>query len=475
MASDMSLAANNLACDVVEGNPDLYGIGIRIGVYLQWITAWINLLVDPLSAQSVYDVNSVFVFAILVATMIASFTTDSPIQPIETHIMLQITLGFFITTLSTFGFRLYFLQPASIAESKEQVRGVLEALAAAGQIILTPGGIIRLVTGKLTFPLHLFAPLKPSHLSWSGVFWRTLTVVMLAAVNIWLWFASEPNYRLTGQNCDPPFIFLFSRQQLTGHVVGFCKAVSILIAVVVVPPFWILLQLTKRLIYHSFMALYRDLLYMVAPEAPERLRTSMERINSFLDRNTIPLARVPRRIFVAGTALNTPALQFRGALDLIEFMSKPKEETIRFSDILKIMVYLGRGRVEEHRITSTETESKELPSKKKVPDYEDYWFCFLWNVVVVFAIVWFILSIEFTLLWNNVEGINSIASTGQLIPLVIGCVSTGQVIKKVILLGLAKKYDDWADMTVDVTTDFVGKQETLKIRNTKTTLGDEAR
>ncbi|OTB01056.1 hypothetical protein M426DRAFT_26041 [Hypoxylon sp. CI-4A] len=166
-----------LGCEVIQGNPDFYGLGIRISVYLQWVTTWINFVVDPQSAQAAYDINSVFVFALLVATMIATLAEEPTIQPVETHIMLQFVLGFFVTTLSTFGLR----YPASSSEQ--------------------------------------------------------LPVCMLVATNIWLWFASQSNYRLAGQTCDPPFIFTFSKQQLSGPIVNFCKAVSIIIAVVVYPPF----------------------------------------------------------------------------------------------------------------------------------------------------------------------------------------------------------------------------------------------
>lgn len=54
------------------------------------------------------------------------------------------------------------------------------------------------------------------------------------------------------------------------------------------------------------------------------------------------------------------------------------------------------------------------------------------------AIAWFILSIEFTLRWNDIRGVHSINNTGQLIPFVIGCVNASQVIKKAMLLVLAK-------------------------------------
>jgi len=61
-----------------------------------------------------------------------------------------------------------------------------------------------------------------------------------------------------------------------------------------------------------------------------------------------------------------------------------------------------------------------------------------WNIGIVLSIVWFILSVELTLSWNRFEGINDIGSPGQLIPLIIGCVSTSIAIKKLMLLGVSE-------------------------------------
>ena len=65
-------------------------------------------------------------------------------------------------------------------------------------------------------------------------------------------------------------------------------------------------------------------------------------------------------------------------------------------------------------------------------------FCLIWNAVVVLSIVWFIVSIETTIRWNNIRGVNTITSTGQLLPLVLGGVSMARVLKRVLLLALGK-------------------------------------
>jgi hypothetical protein len=52
--------------------------------------------------------------------------------------------------------------------------------------------------------------------------------------------------------------------------------------------------------------------------------------------------------------------------------------------------------------------------------------------------VWFVLSIELTLYWNDVQGVNTIQSTGQLIPFIIGVVSSAQALKKVTITTIKK-------------------------------------
>ncbi|KAI0884986.1 uncharacterized protein GGS22DRAFT_136864 [Annulohypoxylon maeteangense] len=450
----MSSPAEPPNCELIEGNPDFYGLGIRIGVYLQWITAWVSLLVDPLSAQSVYDVNSVFVFAILVATMIATFANSPTIQPIETYIMLQFCLGFFVTTLSTFGLRLHLLRPSSVAELLRNLDRLKRAVRASLQDSTWFSVMWRIARNKIKLPLNYISPLKPYHLSWSGVFWRTTTVCVLTAVNIWLWFASQPNYRLANQTCDPPFVFFFSRQQLDGAIVGFFKTVSIFILIIVILPFLVLFQLTIRIMHNAIMALYRDLLHYMIPEAPQRLKQPLDRINSIFNSFGLDPATLS---------------QFTGSFDVLDFLSKPSEETYRFSDVLKLIVYLGRGKDGERRVVEAQAKSGNTPPYDRAY-YLNRRFCLLWNVYVVLSIIWFILSIEFTLSWNNIQGVNSIDSAGQLIPFVIGAVSTLQVMKKVILLGLSKKYDDGVEVTVDASIDLVGTQGTFKILKTRSTL-----
>ncbi|CAH0050646.1 unnamed protein product [Clonostachys solani] len=108
-------------CEPLEGNADFYGLGIRIGFYLQWITTYLNFLFKLEPACMLYTTNSVFVFALAIALVVA-YVEGSP--PIEIHLMLHISLGFFMTSLSTMRIRHWFQDPRLIDEFVGRLAGM---------------------------------------------------------------------------------------------------------------------------------------------------------------------------------------------------------------------------------------------------------------------------------------------------------------------------------------------------------------
>ena len=93
-------------CEPFDGNADFYGLGIRIGIYFQWFLAWLSMLLDLESAESMLDVNVAFVFTLVIATIIFACYNSAAI---EIYIMLQILFGFPVIVLSTFGIRVWLM------------------------------------------------------------------------------------------------------------------------------------------------------------------------------------------------------------------------------------------------------------------------------------------------------------------------------------------------------------------------------
>ena len=111
-------------CDSFAGNPDFYGLGIRLGVYLQLFSSWISNTLNPEVISDNHAANTIFLLAILIAIVQGAATTDQQIKPIEVWIMLQICFAFSLTVLSLFGFRVQFYRPSSIPKLLEAVRGL---------------------------------------------------------------------------------------------------------------------------------------------------------------------------------------------------------------------------------------------------------------------------------------------------------------------------------------------------------------
>ena len=102
-----SLVARDV-CDGFTGNADLYGLGIRVGIYLQWISSLLTNVFLPHGISDSLDTNSIFLFALFVATA-SSTNPRGGLHPVEGFIVLQLSFGFLLSVLSIGGLRLTLL------------------------------------------------------------------------------------------------------------------------------------------------------------------------------------------------------------------------------------------------------------------------------------------------------------------------------------------------------------------------------
>ena len=76
------------------GNSDIYGLGIRLGVYLQWIATFVSYQLLEDSIDSVFTANWVFLFATMIATLVITASRSSyNTYSAEVIIMLYIIVG----------------------------------------------------------------------------------------------------------------------------------------------------------------------------------------------------------------------------------------------------------------------------------------------------------------------------------------------------------------------------------------------
>ncbi|KAF7559907.1 hypothetical protein G7046_g4233 [Stylonectria norvegica] len=456
--------AGELSCVPLDGNSDLYGRGIRIGIYLQWVSSWILILVEPMSTQSVYEVNSTFVFAVVVATIIARDT----MHPIETYLMLQIALGFYVTTLGTFGVRAQLLNPSRLQGITDKFRNsferVIEAIktcvaeyfrslsstSSTGQklhewmliMLRHQAQPFTIISGAFQLPLDALSPLKPPEMAWSGVLWRTSIAGIIAGFNLNFWYqVYESSNKGT---CGPPLIFVFSKQRLQGPVVTLYKVAAVITAIFIFPPSVALLVLSWQLLLFSCHLIHREIIGHANPKSYKNFQAIVQRIN----RNQEHISRVVdlRHLPDAQTVFLTWVFfpQFRTLYDILEFYGESKESRVTLSDVIKASIALfGGDTVMSDEAKGGSTTNTQVRLGK--PSKRVYISCVIWNMLTLSSIIWFILSIELTLKWNNIRGVDTIGTTGQLLPFIVGCVSMSRVSKRVVLKGMQKLYPEWAN------------------------------
>lgn len=83
----------------MEGNADLYSLGIRLGVYFQIVSTLLANHLLPNGISNAWDTNSIFLLVDFAAVVRA--TIGRAIQYIEVFVMLQLMLAFLLSVVTT--------------------------------------------------------------------------------------------------------------------------------------------------------------------------------------------------------------------------------------------------------------------------------------------------------------------------------------------------------------------------------------
>ena len=84
------------------GNPEFYGLGIRLGVYTQLLSTLLANHWLPAELSSAWDANFVFLAALLIATIKSAASVPS-LLAVEVFILLQMMLAFLLSVFTTAG------------------------------------------------------------------------------------------------------------------------------------------------------------------------------------------------------------------------------------------------------------------------------------------------------------------------------------------------------------------------------------
>ena len=307
------------------GNTDLYGLGIRLGVYLQLFSTLIANHYLPDTAQAAWDANAVFLVAIFIAT-IKSSVGNSHIAAFEAFVMLQMLLAFVLAVFT-------------VTHRKWNWYMEFHGQRIGRDFSAGPGSQL-------------------------GHFARATLTTAIACYQVWYWFVGVD--RLDLKSHCTVFVFLFTRISIRSRAVVVFKIGSIL---------YLIIKALRLLVESPIARVAWDCLPLSTREEDYR---EDGRFN-----------------------LKRSLLQWYGGYGPSKSDSDDGSKKVSQID--------GRARNIEHtaeRIAAI-------------------WHTILlsFNLVVI---LWSIVAIETTLIWNGVTQVYSISSTGQLIPLVSAIAGTVQ-------------------------------------------------
>jgi hypothetical protein len=258
----------NESCPNFEGNSDFYGLGIRIGVYLQWFSSWISNSVNPDAAATNHDTNTIFLCAILIATAVAF--ADGSLQLAEKYVLLLLSSGFFCTVLSVLGLRLHLLQPSALRafrhafwkavdwapEFWSALEPVVDLLHAITELWwyrqMRASQMPRRQTSSKKEGINLRSASDIRHyaLSWAGVVVRSLVGCFLAILCSLTWWSSS---KATADRTDPcvTTVYFFGPQDLSGSLFVFFRVATILLTIPVGCLLLLIMFVLARLVDHS--------------------------------------------------------------------------------------------------------------------------------------------------------------------------------------------------------------------------------
>ena len=356
-------------CPGFPGDPDTYGLGIRIGFYLQSITA--NVACAHIRNQNevsgVRVVNNCFQGAIFVGLLFLTITKGPTLFAVEVYIILQ----FFMFGVGSF-------DPYTVPKSNGQSLGiqVMLHLAFLGYTIwfLNSGmeGMLPATTSR------------DAHCSVDAFF--------LGKVNIF------GGYRI--------FLRVIS--------VYFCFAT--VVQVVKLSMTW---RGKSEPDSKSWIGKLTSFITKLQPST-SKLQPSISKLPSYI-------LKLKSRIFewnVTILIMNLPGHILDGTLKLaLSNENLPHWVGMQIDSISKLPPYifeLTASCANGSRGHGNSPESERLQMVEKMKS--------MWELAGSIVVILFIIGVEFTIKWSKIEGVGNIRSTGQLLPIIISLAGLGRIL-----------------------------------------------
>ncbi|OLE52728.1 MAG: hypothetical protein AUG51_16685 [Acidobacteria bacterium 13_1_20CM_3_53_8] len=85
---------------------DYYGLGVRLGIYLTWVSSWLANTFIPGEISGGLDANSIFLFAVLISIIKGTVVGGSEkLAYIDGLVLMQLCCGFVFGVFSLWGYR----------------------------------------------------------------------------------------------------------------------------------------------------------------------------------------------------------------------------------------------------------------------------------------------------------------------------------------------------------------------------------
>ncbi|KAK5118432.1 hypothetical protein LTR62_002946 [Meristemomyces frigidus] len=138
--SPLSPLAQAPICQI-PGEPDLYGFGVRVGIYLTWVSSWLaNNFVEGEMASSL-DTNAIFLFALALTVGVLTVKREK-IWVIDANILLQLSSGFVFGVMTIWGRRTAFYRKGHFGGWGTHSRLLLCTTISAYSLWFWIGGVV---------------------------------------------------------------------------------------------------------------------------------------------------------------------------------------------------------------------------------------------------------------------------------------------------------------------------------------------
>jgi hypothetical protein len=96
----------NMASCVLDGSSDMYGLGIRMGFYLQWYGSILASWFAPSEIEGLRFTNSLFVASTFLALVISAADGSSNLQTVDIYVTLLLTFGYYLFLVPLYVWRI---------------------------------------------------------------------------------------------------------------------------------------------------------------------------------------------------------------------------------------------------------------------------------------------------------------------------------------------------------------------------------